>query len=419
MRSSISSCNGATLIHGARCAIGPQENIYASIKIAHGRIMHILHDRALSPSTGEYTEINLSGFLVMPGLVNAHDHLQFALHPRLANPPYRNYIDWGEDIHARFPDLFAKYRSIPRDVRLWWGGIRNLLCGVTTVCHHDTLWPELQREDFPTKVIQKYGWGHSLALGGDLHAAYSATPADSAFIIHACEGLDEQMREELFELDRLNLLNENTVLVHGLAIDSAGFSLLQAQRASLIVCPSSNKFLFDKLPDMDVLGTLENIALGNDSPLTATGDLLDEIRFAIVSCGIAPRTAYHMVTEAPAKILRLSNDEGEICASGAADLIAIQDTGQHAADRLRTLSITDIELVIVAGRVQLASEAIWKRLPSQSRDGLNPLSIDGTLRWLRAPVNELLQRAEEILGPGQVRLGGRQLCSPPHCGDAA
>ncbi len=417
MRSSIPSDNGATLLHGARCTITSQESLYASLQIADGLITHILLDE--DPHTAKHTKINLSGFLLLPGLVNAHDHLQFALHPRLANPPYRNYIEWGEDIHARFPNLFAKYRSVPKDVRLWWGGIRNLLCGVTTVCHHDTLWPELQRKDFPTKVVQQFGWGHSLALDGDLRAAHAAMPAGTPFIIHACEGLDAPMRQELFELDRLHLLNANTVLVHGLAIDDAGFALLQQRQSSLIVCPSSNKFLFDKLPDMAVLGTLENITLGNDSPLTATGDLLDEIRFAIESCGIAPITVYRMVTEAPAKILRLSNGEGTIRASGPADLIAIRDTGQHITDRLHSLSLTDIEFVMVAGRVHLASETIWKRLPPKLKDGLESLSIDGTLRWLRAPVKELLQRAEAVLGVGQIRLGGRKLFSPTHRDGAA
>ncbi len=167
-------------------------------------------------------DIDLSGFLLLPGFVNAHDHLEFALFPRMGNPPYRNYIEWGDDIHRRFPEVIAKHRAVPKDLRLWWGGIRNLLCGVTTVSHHDPLWPELQGEDFPVRVVREYGWGHSLALGGDLHQARAATPKGQPFIVHACEGVDEQAREELWGLERLGLLDEFTVLVHGLAIDREG-----------------------------------------------------------------------------------------------------------------------------------------------------------------------------------------------------
>jgi hypothetical protein len=401
------------ILHGGCCVFGPQERTRASIEIIAGRVEHILYDPVSSKTaqTG-HAQIDLSGFLVMPGLINVHDHLQFALFPRLADPPYRNYVDWGTDIHDKFRDVIAKHRSVPKDVRLWWGGIRNLLCGVTTVCHHDCLWPELQREDFPIRVIQEYGWGHSLALGGDLLKARSRTPEGKAFILHACEGVDEQAYAELAGLDRLGLLDERAVLVHGLAIDDAGVALVRQRRASLIVCPSSNQFLFRKLPDMALLGAIENVALGNDSPLTAEGDLLDEIRFAIRSCGIQSDVVYRMVTETPAAVLRLGGAEGSIKVTGVGDLIAVRDTGEAAGDRFKELSMHDVEFVIIRGSVQLASETMMERLPDAAMQGLEPLWIDGTIRWLRAPARELLLKAEEILGKGEVRLGGRPVRIP-------
>jgi hypothetical protein len=392
--------------------------VHASIEITGGRVTHLLSDSASLPTARSGSHeidlrgIDLSGFLILPGLINAHDHLEFSLFPRLANPPYRNYIDWGTDIHNKFPDVIAKHRAVPKDLRLWWGGIRNLLCGATTVSHHNPLWPELQREDFPIRVVQEYGWGHSLALGGDLRVARSATPEGRAFIVHACEGVDQEAREEFGGLDRLGLLDASAVLVHGLAIDYEGVALMQERGASLIVCPSSNNFLFGKIPDMTLLGGIDNVALGSDSPLTAEGDLLDEIRFAIRFCDISSETAYRMVTEAPNAILRLKNAEGSIRVTGRGDLIAIRDTGHDAAEKLRTLSRSDVEFVMIEGRVQLASKAILERLPSSAKQGLEPLWIDETIRWLRAPAKELLRKTEEVLGKGEVRLGGKTVRIP-------
>ncbi|WP_263359053.1 amidohydrolase family protein [Acidicapsa ligni] len=401
------------VVHGGICALGPQARVQASIQITDGYITGILSEPPLSPNDrSSCTAIDLSGFLIMPGLINAHDHLEFALFPRLADPPYRNYIEWGTDIHNKFPDIIAKHRAVPKDLRVWWGGIRNLLCGVTTVSHHNPLRAEMQREDFPVRVIQEYGWGHSLALGGDLIAARSATPEGRAFLVHACEGVDEVARVELLGFDRLGLLDDHTVLVHGLAIDHDGVALMRERNASLIVCPSSNNFLFEKLPDMSVLGAIDNVALGNDSPLTAEGDLLDEIRFAIRLCGISSLDAYRMVTENPALILRLENGEGAIRVSGIADLIAFRDTGCDAAHRLQALSMVDVEFVMLGGRVQLASEAVLERLPLSEKHGLEPVWIDGTIRWLRTPVKELLQKTEEALGKGELRLSGKQIRIP-------
>jgi cytosine/adenosine deaminase-related metal-dependent hydrolase len=356
--------------------------------------------------------IDLTGFLVLPGLINAHDHLEYSLFPRLADPPYGNYIDWGEDIHRKFPDMIAKYRAVPKDVRLWWGGIRNLLCGVTTVSHHNPLWPELRRRDFPVRVVRENGWGHSFALGSDLRQARAATPEARAFIVHACEGVDARAREELWNLNDLGLLDANTVLVHGLAIDHDALEQIIASEASLIICPSSNYYLFGKVPDFSFLSRIENVALGSDSPLTAEGDLLDEINFAIRSCGISPHAAYEMVTKVPATILRLEDSEGTISESGVADLIAIRDRSASAADRIQTLSAEDIEFVMIGGRVQLASESVLERLPHSVRKGLEHLSVAGTTRWLRAPINDLLRAAEDVLGTDGVRFGSRTVCKP-------
>jgi cytosine/adenosine deaminase-related metal-dependent hydrolase len=225
--------------------------------------------------------------------------------------------------------------------------------------------------------------------------------------VHACEGTDELARRELAELDSLGMLNAKTVIVHGLALDEPGIALLQERQASLILCLSSNQFLYGRLPDMKYLSTAMNIALGNDSPITAAGDLLDEVRFAIERASIPTDKAYRMITDLPAAILRLANGEGHVRESGCADFIAVRDNGDPPHKRLLTLSWRDVEFVMIAGMVQLASEDVWRLLPPAARQGMEPLRIDGEIRWLRAPVQHLLQQAEAVLGVGKVRLGER------------
>jgi cytosine/adenosine deaminase-related metal-dependent hydrolase len=400
-------------IYGARCVLTADENASASIRINGSRIESFTFapHNAISAEAG-HCSIDLTGYLVLPGLINAHDHLEFALYPRMGDPPYRNYVEWGKDVHAKFVNEIKRQKQIPKAVRLWWGGLRNLLCGVTTVCHHNPLWPELTRTDFPVRVVRGYGWAHSAALGGDILAARAATPRGRPFIVHACEGIDDFAQSELQQLDALDILDEYTVLVHGLAMDDTGVALLNDRRSSLIVCPSSNKFLFDRFPSDLQLNGVNNVALGSDSPLTSAGDLLDEVRFAVRYCGVRAHLAFDMVTRNAASILRLENGEGGICEGGGADLIAIRDTGASLAERLCDLSLEDVEFVIVGGRVQLASGTILDRLGLEFRQGLEQLSLNGKTRWLRAPVAELVRMTEEALGGQRVMLGNREVSLP-------
>lgn len=399
-------------LSGARCAFGALEREFASIHIEGDHVSHILSPRFSRIGRASSDEIDLTGYIVAPGLINAHDHLEFALFPRLGNGHYSNASQWAADIHQRFADVIGLHKSIPKEVRLWWGGLRNLLCGVTTVCHHNPLDPELERDDFPVRVVREYGWAHSLTFDNGLRAASARLPKGRPFIVHACEGIDQQSRGELFELDRIGALTGDTVLVHGLAIDQESAILLRLKGASVVICPSSNHFLFGRVPDMNVLGKIDRIALGSDSSLTADGDLLDEVRFAIDSCGIEPTHAWRMLTERAARMLRLLNGEGSIKVSSRADLIAFRDASCHPAERLPALCAADIEFVMIGGRVHFASAAIMERLSARDRAGLEPLCVDESVRWVRAPVQQLLRQAEAILGEGQVRLGGKLVRIP-------
>jgi len=108
-------------------------------------------------------------------------------------------------------------------------------------------------------------------------------------------------------------------------------------------------------------------------------------------------------------MLRLPDDTASLRASAPCDAIAVRDRGLQPDETLCSLSSADIELVLRNGQVFLASEEMLGRLPEGARRGLQPLSIAGTVRWLRAPVGEMLREAEAVLGKDQVRLGGKQV----------
>jgi cytosine/adenosine deaminase-related metal-dependent hydrolase len=383
---------------GASYALGPDAATAASIAIEQGHVRSISSrplrsGHSLSPSAAG---IDLTGYLLLPGLVNAHDHLEFGLFPNLGSGPYQNSVEWAKEIHRSYASLIARHRKVPKAVRLWWGAIRNLICGVTTVCHHNPLSREMFSADFPVRVLSRFGWAHSLEMDPNLIHNFDHTPPNLPFVLHAAEGVDAKSAQEIFDLDRMQVLDDRTVLVHGLALNPKAVALLNRRRTSLIVCPTSNQFLFHTVPSSTLIKSLSTVVLGSDSPLTSAGDLLDEINFARNEIGLNPSSLYEMVTAKSATVLRLRNGEGHLRTGSTADLIAVRDRALTPAETIAQLTFDQVELVVLSGRVQLASSLLYDRLPDSIKDGLQPITIEGHQRWLRAPIYILLVEARKV-----------------------
>jgi hypothetical protein len=161
--------------------------------------------------------------------------------------------------------------------------------------------------------------------------------------------------------------------------------------------------------DKNHITSIARAAIGSDSPITAAGDLLEEVHLFSTQEMLAPDLLYSFVTTSAAEILHLSDGAGCIQRAGPADVIANRDRFTTPADTLCRISFAEIELVLVAGRIQLASQQLYERLPRSLRAGLHPLVVSGQVRWLRAPVASLIDTAEAILGRNALRLGGKEV----------
>lgn len=393
---------------GARCAFTSIDASSASLTTRNGKVETLNSTSCAQQSPGDST-LDLSGYLLLPGLINAHDHLEFGLYPRLGRGPYANAAQWAEDIHYKDAAIIARHRGIPRDVRIAWGAIRNLLCGVTTVCHHNPLTPPMFDPEFPVKVLRDFRWAHSLSVDGDLAVRLESSVVDQPFIVHAAEGVDLPSSNEFYRLSQQGALHAHTVLVHGLAIPLHAIAPINDCGAALITCPSSNAFLFDRMPAPQLLSGIKKIALGSDSPLTATGDLLDELRFAHTHAGLHEDDLYRMVTDAPAQILALKQGEGRLAPESTADFIATHDRGLSPAATLAQISSQNVELVVRAGRICLASDEIFRRLPEAARAGLELLIVDDQPRWIRASLTDLFLGAAPVMDGDSLLLAGKKV----------
>jgi cytosine/adenosine deaminase-related metal-dependent hydrolase len=384
------------ILRGARVALSATRAEQIDLVVARGRI------RSFGGSgTPSY---DLSGYLLLPGLINAHDHLEFALFPRLGSGPYPNAAVWAQDIYRPGDSPVREHLRIPKWVRLYWGGLRNLLAGVTFVAHHNPFDPATFRPEFPVRVLRRYGWAHSLDFSSDVSERFCRTPPRWPFIVHAAEGSDAHARSELRRLANGGALGNRTVIVHGVGASRMDIQTMRNRGAALVWCPSSNLFTLGRTVPPQHLHAGLPVALGTDSPLTAEGDLIDEIRVAQAYGACAPDELFEMITTGAARILRLGGGHGAITEGGVADLVAIVDRGQTPANAVLGLQP---HMVMVRGRMRMISDSFARRLRPRAAQGLHPIEIEGRGRWLTdIDIPTLHSAAREVLGH-PVRLAGR------------
>ncbi len=362
------------------CEVGGERT---TVRIAGSRIV----------SVGERPEVqdqvlDLAGDRLLPGLINAHDHLPLNHLPRLEPARrYRNVREWIDELDAqrRVEGPLEAAVAVPLGERLLLGGVKNLLSGVTTVAHHDPLYPELCDPGYPVRVVTRYGWAHSLDIEGEakVRESHRRTPAGWPWIIHAAEGVDEAARDEFRRLDRLGCLQSDTLLVHGVALGPQERHRLIAASAALIWCPSSNLHLFGVTADVVELVRTGRVALGTDSRLTGSSDLLDELRAAAGQVAMTPGALESLVTRDAARLLRLP-DCGSVAPRARADLLVVP-----AGMPLQRVRRRDIRLVILDGVALYGDPDLACALGPSER--WTEVRVDGRVKALEASLAERLR----------------------------
>ncbi len=165
-----------------------------------------------------------------------------------------------------------------------------------------------------------------------------AKELDTPFHIHVAEEMFEVndiLRgygvRPIHYLDQLGVLDESMIAIHLVWLEQSEIDLLGARKASLAYCPSSNMFLADgvtKIPELMRAGV--RIALGTDGGCSNNRtSVFEEMRMTSLlqkvhrldATAIRASDTLAMGTEVSAEILRLQT--GKLAPSYAADFVAI------------------------------------------------------------------------------------------------
>lgn len=377
----------------------PLTFVNARVVLPEGRLARTLRIRGsridgvdVAPDKGDAI-VDLDDSFVFPGLINAHDHLELNSQPRLKwRERYDNASEWFADFQPRFDSdpALAVTRPATLDDRVWVGGLKNLLSGVTTVCHHNPIHRPL-RKRFPVRVVTNFGYSHSLHIDGEAVAeSHRQTPREWPWMIHAAEGLDQAAQSELETLDRLGCLSANSVFIHGVAFCRASADRVISAGAGLVWCPSSNQFLFHATADVRAFDDADRLALGSDSRLSGEGDLLDELKSAHATRQLSAEGLARTVTTGAASLLRLP--AGRVAAGAPADLTIVRPLAPCPFDSLVSAGRGDLQMTMIDGKPCVAEPAL---APAFIATGVPTMSarVDGNARlvarWIGQHVSKM------------------------------
>jgi cytosine/adenosine deaminase-related metal-dependent hydrolase len=331
--------------------------------------------------------LSFADALVIPGLINSHDHLDFDLFPAFRSRTYSSYKEWGSDIHERYAEEIAAVLRIPRELRLRWGVYKNLLCGITSVVHHGDqlempgdLITVLQEAKSLHSVSGEKGWRRKL-----LFPFRQQWP----LVIHTGEGTTPACSKEIDLLLSWNIFKRPLIGVHGIAMSpeqAAGFR-------ALVWCPDSNYFLYGKTADVRLIREQTNVVFGTDSTLTSSWDMWQQLRQAREMNLVEDRALWEMVTAGPAHLWGLAG-RGTIEEGCVADLvIAARPPGSLGWDAVFGLDPAQILLVLHQGKMRLFDASLRDQLSHlvYPAGDFYPVSLAGKVKYVQGDLPGLLQ----------------------------
>ena len=357
---------------------GGNEN--KSIVINKASIQNICNENEIKNSND--TIINFENVIVFPGLINSHDHLEYNLFPPLGNRIYKNYIEWGEDIHKTNKKQIELILKIPLQLRYKWGIYRNLFSGVTTVLQHGNIFKNC---DESINVFTGGKIFHSIKLEKYWKLRINLLGVEPV-IIHIGEGIDNFSKEEIKTLIRWNLFKKKIIGVHAVSLQKENTKCFQA----IIWCPVSNYFLFDKTADIHELKGETKIIFGTDSAVSAPGNIWQHLRFARKLKMLDDKSLFDSLTITPAEVWQLKS-LGEIKENYNADLVLAKNKSSKNWDSFYSINPEDIILILKDGKIILWDEEIKNQLTflnSQKRL-FSKVLISGKLKYVAGNLKEL------------------------------
>ncbi len=332
-------------------------------------------DCADDPIVDEATIVSCPDTVISPGLINPHDHLTFAQgwpQPH-GDERYDHRHDWrtGARGHSRInvsPSGGSNNAvSSYGELRMLFGGATSI-AGSTAAADASGLLRNLDQLD-ETEGLETIDVRYSTFPLGDSDGTLLAEGCaygnidseydDGIYLPHIAEGIDDEARNEIHCLagaSGRNLIQDNTSIIHGIAVNARDVAMIADRGATLVWSPRTNIDLYGNTAPVPLYHRFGvPIGLGTDWSTSGSMNMLRELECADYlnrmhfNNTFTDAELWKMATYWAAITMGADHKLGLLYPNYVADITIFDDRGRTPYRAIIDADIDEIALVLRGG----------------------------------------------------------------------
>jgi len=344
------------------------------------------------PGFNTATRITCADGVASPGLINLHDHINWADSPPVDHglERYDHRHDWRKGLRGH------TQLTIPSSTGTDWGRswceLRHLLAGTTSMAGSGSapfFVRNLDTTDDQDGLGQDVLWAPTfpfgdsagiLLTGSCAYPSFSGPYPDETFMPHTAEGVDPEARNEFLCMSNDTIPGghdaiDDAALIHAVGLLPDDAELLASRFGSVVWSPRSNISLYGMTAPVTVFKKLGvNIALGTDWIPSGSMNILRELQCAkdysdeLLASEFSDHDMVGMVTWNAAYAARMDGVIGHLEPGFFADITIFDGSVNLDAAAVVDAGAPDVVLVLKAGLPMFGDAPVMEALGAGDPD---------------------------------------------------
>ena len=376
------------ILKGRVVTMTSQNNVIenGNLMIENGMIVAVWADGQIPPRNTDGIAVYDTEATIYPGLIDLHNHMHYNHIPlwdfdvHLSNSQkseeggYTNRYQWGNnwDYGPSITWMKNNVQSYSRwdmsSEQMKYAEVQAVAGGVTAVQGSPSSGTD-SWDSMLSRNVELYNFGqdgmYTCAVCGAADSDYSGqhlidksnAGTLNAWFVHLSEGVDASSKAEFDALYNKGLIMDETVVIHGTALDQSQFEKMADVDAGLVWSPVSNLLLYGDTTDVvtaDNAGV--TISLAPDWGPSGSKNNLHELKVAdmwnreSLDGHFSDYELVEMVTSNAAEIANWQNFVGKISVGMYADLVVIDTFHDNPYRNLIEAIDPDVRLTVVQGK---------------------------------------------------------------------